>query len=471
MAITPRKTYTYSDIENTTEQALVPTLAWSQMSETDHFVQFYETDDFLLDSLSGYIGKGFAAGDACIVVATQAHRDGLEKRLQAQGFDAQQDGYIPLDALATLSQFMVDGMPEPERFAEVIGSLIVRASGGRRRVRIFGEMVALLWIEGNQPAAIRLEELWNDLQTTTCHFALFCAYPTHSFTGEEHRARFAEVCQRHSQVIPDESYSALLSSEERLRAITLLQQKANSLEAEVAERKAAEERLREMERRKDEFICMASHELKTPVTSLKGFLALLQHRLSATGDESTLRYIDRLNTQVNKLTKLINDLLDISKMETGNLDYRLERFGIDALVLEIVENVQEAAQKHRLLLDGHTGAEVCADRDRIGQVLINLLNNAVKYSPRADTVLVHIAQNRGQVVISVQDFGIGIAKEHQQKIFERFYQVTDAEVKTYPGLGIGLYISCEIIKRHNGHLWVESEKGQGSTFHFALPLY
>ena len=108
------------------------------------------------------------------------------------------------------------------------------------------------------------------------------------------------------------------------------------------------------------------------------------------------------------------------------------------------------------------------DRDRIGQVLINLLNNAIKYSSQADRVLVRVAKDQHKVVVSVQDFGIGIAKKHQHKIFERFYQVTDAEEKTYPGLGIGLHISVEIIKRHGGQLWVESKKGAGATFHFTL---
>ena len=228
---------------------------------------------------------------------------------------------------------------------------------------------------------------------------------------------------------------------------------------------------KELEQRKDEFISMASHELKTPVTSLKGFLSLLQRRLATQDDEKALYYLARIDAQVNRLTKLINDLLDISKMQTGQLVYREERFDLDALAQEIVENVQGTTQTHRLLLEGQIQAEAFGDRDRIGQVLINLLNNAIKYSPQADTVLVHVTQDQNQAHVSVQDFGIGIAKEHQHKIFERFYQVTDPEEKTYPGLGIGLYISCKIVKRHGGHLWVESKKGEGATFHVTLPLF
>ncbi len=145
--------------------------------------------------------------------------------------------------------FMVDGLPEPERFAEVVRSLIERAVKGRRRVRIFGEMVAQLWMEGNQAAAIRMEALWNELHHTTHPFSLFCAYPMRGFAGEGYGEQFTEICQQHSHAIPDESYTPLASPDERLRAITLLQQKATSLEAEIAERKAVEERLRISENR------------------------------------------------------------------------------------------------------------------------------------------------------------------------------------------------------------------------------
>src|SRR5713226_1424013 len=449
------------------ERKLAPHSHWSEMSESEHFVQFYESDVFLLDSLSGFIGTGLSAGDACVVIATKAHRERLEERLKADGLDpiaAQARGqYISQDAAETLSKFMVDGLPDAGRFFEVIGDMITQAAEGRLRVRAFGEMVALLWEEGNQAGAVLLEELWNELARTHA-FSLFCAYPMHGFDREAHGTHFNEIGTRHTRVIPAESYNALASPDERLRAITLLQQKAASLQAEISGRK-------KLERQKDEFISMASHELKTPVTSLKGFLNLLQRRLTSPEDEKELHYLARMNAQVHKLAKLINDLLDISKMQTGQLVYREEHFDLDALAQEIVENIQGTTQTHHLLLEDQTQTEAFGDRDRIGQVLINLLNNAIKYSPQASTVVVRVAKDQHNVLVSVQDFGIGIAKEHLQKIFERFYQVTDPEERTYPGLGIGLYISLEIVKRHGGQIWVESKKGEGTTFHFTLPLF
>lgn len=227
---------------------------------------------------------------------------------------------------------------------------------------------------------------------------------------------------------------------------------------------------KELEKRKDEFISMASHELKTPITSLKGFANVLQRRLSKQGDDQGLVYLAKMDRQVNRLTQLITDLLDISKMQTGKLIYREERFDLSLLIQEVMENLQETTLTHQLCLEETRQAEVFGDRDRIGQVLINLLTNAIKYSPGADRVLVRLTTDANSAIVSVQDFGIGIAEDQQQKIFERFYQVTNEEEKTYPGLGIGLYLSSEIIKRHHGHIWVESSKRAGATFSISLPL-
>jgi PAS domain S-box-containing protein len=224
------------------------------------------------------------------------------------------------------------------------------------------------------------------------------------------------------------------------------------------------------EKRKDEFISMASHELKTPVTSIKGFTQVLLSRLKYSGDEQTQRFLARMDAQLNKLTKLINDLLDISKMQSGKLPLQKETFRLDLAVSEIVENLQAVTPTHQLWIEESVEVEVYADKDRIEQVLINLLTNAVKYSPDAKDVVIRVTKDEEQATVSVQDQGIGIDIIHQQKIFERFYQVTDPMEKTYPGLGIGLYISHEIMQRHHGSLKVVSSKGHSSTFSFSLPL-
>jgi PAS domain S-box-containing protein len=228
---------------------------------------------------------------------------------------------------------------------------------------------------------------------------------------------------------------------------------------------------KELELRKDEFISMASHELKTPVTSLKGFTQVLYRRFKKRGEEEPLSFLARMDGQLNKLTKLINDLLDLSKIQTGKLTVQEEAFDLADVVGDIVDTLQATSQTHQLALEETTHVEVFGDKDRIEQVLINLLTNAIKYSPQADRVIIRVSAEHEQALVSVQDFGIGIAEANQQKIFERFYQVTDPMERTFPGLGIGLFISNEIIKQHYGRMWVVSSKGEGATFYFTLPLY
>lgn len=232
---------------------------------------------------------------------------------------------------------------------------------------------------------------------------------------------------------------------------------------DITERQALEER-------KNALISMASHELKTPVTSLKGFTKVLQRRFKKTEDTQTLHFLARMDSQLNNLTKLISELLDVTKMQSGQLSFAEKPFDLAALVDETVENLQAGIASHHLHIVATEHARVVGDQDRIGQVLINLVENAVKYSPRANAVILRLSTEEGQARVSVQDFGIGIAQAYQQRIFEQFYQVTDPEERTYPGLGIGLYIANEIIKRHGGRLWVESRKGEGATFCFTLPL-
>lgn len=243
-----------------------------------------------------------------------------------------------------------------------------------------------------------------------------------------------------------------------------------SIFQDITERNQMLEALREGERRKDEFIGMASHELKTPITTIKAFAQFLQRTFAKQGLEEPVEFLGKMDAQINKLTKLVNDLLDVSRIQAGKMALVEEPFDFDSMIKDIVESVQRTADAHHIGVSGSLGREVIGDKDRIGQVMTNLLTNAIKYSPRANRIDVQITPEQSRVVVSVRDYGIGIAKQHIDKLFERFYRVYSEKNKTYPGLGIGLYISHEIVKRHGGEMWVESVEGQGSTFYFALPL-
>lgn len=226
-----------------------------------------------------------------------------------------------------------------------------------------------------------------------------------------------------------------------------------------------------VEQQKNDFLSMASHELKTPLTSMKMFLELLGRLLDQTELEQAKYFVNRIHDQTNQLVELTNDLLDVSRIETGKLRLNIEAFRLDDLVRETVEAIATSSRTHKLLITQTEPLTIQADRYRVFQVLINLITNAIKYSPSGKDILISITQTESSAVVSVQDFGIGIKKSQQEKVFDRLYQVTDPEEKTYPGLGLGLYISKEIIQRHKGEIWVKSKKGVGSTFSFSLPIH
>jgi PAS domain S-box-containing protein len=228
---------------------------------------------------------------------------------------------------------------------------------------------------------------------------------------------------------------------------------------------------KEHEQIKNEFIGMASHELKTPITSMKAYVQLLLNIYKNEDDDEFLKKsLTTVNKQINKLTRLITDLLDVSKIESGRLSLNSEVFVMNELLKECIDEVQYTAQRHDIVLEEEAHLSVYADRDRIAQVITNLLTNAIKYSPETDRIDVLIRNIDGQVRVTVHDYGIGISKEEQDKVFNRFYRVEGRNEQTFSGFGIGLFVASEIIRRHSGRIWVDSEKGKGSFFSFELPV-
>jgi PAS domain S-box-containing protein len=578
---------------------LAPRSDWREMRESEHVVQLYETDAFLLDAVHGFIGTGLRTGEAGIVVATSALRAGLAERLQSDGVDVpamtSSGQYISLDAAETLSTFVVGGSPDTARFAEVIGGLVERASAGRRRLRIYGEMVAVLWADGDYVSAIHLERLWNDLQKSHS-FSLLCGYPASGFGGEGFATSLAEVCAEHSQVIPAESYTAVTDPDERLRAIALLQQKANSLEAEIAERKEAEERFRflaesmpekiftarpngevdycneqwaeytgipceemqnwgwtevihpadieetihrwrhsvatgepfqlehrlrkmngvyrwhltrahamrdvdgtvlmwigsltdidEQKRReaalsrsirlRDEFLAAISHDLKTPLTILQGQAQVLQRR-AAQGrldEESTLKALEQIEGRSRMMSRLIDELLDVTLLRAGE-DLQLHRRPVDlvAIVRDAVAGQQEVVGIHELVVRS-TESELTGSWDgvRLERVVENLICNAIKYSPDGGTITLTLGRDKQPegdwAVLAVQDQGIGIAESDLPHIFEQFYRGKNA-TGAIGGIGLGLVGARQIVEQHSGTIAVESREGAGSTFVVRLPI-
>ncbi len=466
-----------------------PQLDWRGMSGSEHFVQFYEADGFLLNSLSGFIGSAITAGDGALVVATGAHREGLDELLRANGVDLESakalGQYVSLDAAETLSKFMVDGSPEPMRFNKVIGNVIENVTDGRNCVRAFGEMVALLWADANYSAAIRLEELWNDLQRSYS-FSLFCAYPMNGFSGEKFVEPLTGVCTAHSRVIPAESYADLVNHDDRLREIIQLQQKAKTLQAEVRHREEAQEELRaslvreqmaraeaeSANRMKDEFLATVSHELRTPLNAIMGWSHMLR---SGRLDQATMaRAFETIDRNAKSQAQLIEDILDVSRVITGRLRLNMGPVDVASVINSAIDSVQLAADSKGIHLEVTLDPSIrhtIADASRLQQVVWNLIANAIKFTPSGGRVEVRVERADAALQVCVSDTGLGISAEFLPFIFDRFRQADSTSTRAHGGLGLGLAIVRHLVELHGGSVKADSAGlGKGATFTIRLPL-
>ncbi len=228
--------------------------------------------------------------------------------------------------------------------------------------------------------------------------------------------------------------------------------------------------LKEEEQRKNDFISMVSHELKTPLTSTLSYVQVSKNKAVKQLDIITSGMLERAEKQLQKMTRIINGFLNVSRLESGQIQIEPQRFDMSVLLKEIQEDIMAYISSHQLVLECESIAYVYADREKIGQVVQNLISNATKYSPVNSIIHITCNLQDGQVQVFVKDRGIGIKPEEVPKLFDRFYRVKGNDTQNVSGFGIGLYLSYEIIRRHCGAIWVESVEGKGSTFYFSLPL-
>jgi PAS domain S-box-containing protein len=233
----------------------------------------------------------------------------------------------------------------------------------------------------------------------------------------------------------------------------------------------ARRKVEDLSRLKDEFLSIASHELRTPVTSIKGYTQLAKTLIHENDLETSEEYLDIALDQIDRMSRLILELLDVSRIETGRLEIRREPIEWTAFVHDVVHHHHTSVSDRRLALNVPVnGKRVVGDRDRLEQVLGNLLENAVKYSPDGSEIVVSVEDKGDHLITSVRDRGIGIPVDELAQVFERFHRGRQVSSTNYGGLGLGLYISKQIIERHGGTIWVESAEGVGTTFSFSLPV-
>jgi PAS domain S-box-containing protein len=227
---------------------------------------------------------------------------------------------------------------------------------------------------------------------------------------------------------------------------------------------------KEDDQRKNDFISMVSHELKTPLTSMSGYLQMLTIKSAKNEDTFVTGVLDRVNLQVKKMVTMINGFLNMKRLESGKIPLYKQRFDLAQLIKETEEEAMPTITNHQILFEQGDAVYIEADRDKIGQVISNLISNAVKYSDAGTPIRLSCINSGERVQIGVHDQGRGVSKDDQAKLFDRFYRVENKEMETINGFGIGLYLCDEIIKRHDGHIWIESELGAGSNFYFELPV-
>jgi signal transduction histidine kinase len=453
---------------------------------SDHAVQFYDDDQFLVTAVSKYAHAGLSQGHPVVIIATPSHRDALVDRLHTLGIDAgraERDQTLTLlDARVTLDGFMVDGLPDADRFVSTVGALVSRrrAAFPSAPLRAFGEMVDLLWADANPEAAYRLEALWNALAETH-QFSLLCAYAMSRFHGVAHAGRFVDVCDQHAEVRPVESWTVADEFDPRRREIARLQQRARSLEAEIEHRKRLEQALREALdegqrteallqdalRSRDDFISIASHELRNPLHAVH--LQVLSVLQAAQRGELTpewaLARLGRTNDSITRLGRLLDNLLDVSRITAGRLTLEWE----DVDFREIVQAVVDRSREQAGAVPVTVRAESIVgrwDRLRLDQIVTNLLSNALKYGA-ARPVAIRLSGTAEAATLEVEDHGIGIDEAQRVRLFARFERGLPSRRES--GFGLGLWITRQIVQAMGGTIAVSSRPGAGSVFSVVLP--
>jgi signal transduction histidine kinase len=488
-----------------------------------HVVQFYENDTFLTDAVADFLAEGVAAGEPLVVIATPPHREALSLRLRAHGIDvdhaAAAGGCAFLDARETLGRFMVGPTPDPQRFQSEVGGVLATLAERRpSRVRAYGEMVDVLWKEGNTDGAVRLEELWNELAELH-DFSLLCAYAMGNFVGTAHAKGFQRVCRAHTHVVPTESYTR---SDEagRLLEIALLQQRARALESEVEHRRELEQRLRESlaarrrteaalrererqleaaladreealrrersarteaetaraaaeaaNRAKSDFLAVMSHELRTPLNAVAGYSDLLELGVHGPLTHAQRDAVSRIRRSGVHLLGLINEVLNYARVESGNTRYEMADVPLDELLrtADALVHPQMLARGLRFAYAPCDSAvTVRADAEKVQQILVNLLGNATKFNEPGGSVRIACSVKPRKVLVQVTDDGIGIPPEKLDSIFDPFVQVDTRLTRAQEGVGLGLAISRDLARGMGGDLTAASTPGQGSTFTLTL---
>lgn len=448
-----------------------------------HAVQFYEDVAALGGIVARFVSAGLAAGEPALVIAREPHLRAFERSLVAHGVDVEaavEAGSLRwLDARETLSRFMRGDMPDWKLFETAMGEQIALSRAGLADVpvRIFGETVDVLLADGNPSAAMRLEEMWNDLGRTL-PFSLVCAHVMGHFYRASDGERFHDVCRAHTHVLPTEAYSSV-DRDAQLREIALLQQRARALESEIERGKKLEAELRDVARGRDriedalrrsnrdldQFAYVVSHELKSPLRAIESLAQWIEDDHGAGLAPEAIVQLRTLRERVHRMEAIIDGILDYSRAGRSRA---LEVVDVGALLVEVLDTQPAAVRAHVSIAPGMP--TFATDRITLYQVFQNLISNAVKYTRRPDAAIAVGVEDSGDFFhFWVADNGPGIASHLLDRVWKVFARVEKHGPDVAEGTGIGLSVVRKITEMRGGRVWLESAVGKGSTFHFTWP--
>ena len=457
-------------------------------SRSRHAAQFYEDEEFLVGSVSRFVGASLRAGEGVIVIATGPHLQSLSRALEGFELRPAVDAgrALLLDAQETLDRFMVRGMPERGRFRAIICPAIAacrRAARPRGEVfpepvAAFGEMVDLLCRDRNAAAALRLEQLWTEI----CNehgVSLLCGYALENFATEADAARFHAVCACHDRVIPAEGYALLDDPAAKQREIATLQQRSKALEAEIQKRAELEcalgramveqRRAEHTSRMRDQLLAGVAQDLRLSLKSIAGWTALLR---SGQGIDQ-LEAAETIEVAARAQASLLDEVTDASRVLGGTLRIHPGPVDLAFVLREAVDAVAEAAMIKGITIGVSIESDPClghVDAHRIGQVFASLLSNAVQFAAEGGNVDARLARSEDRVELTVRDDGCGIVASALPFVFDRLRRIDEAAAHRRQGLRLGLAVTRHLVELHGGTIEARSDgEGRGSTFTVRLP--
>ena len=487
-------------------------------SRSTHVLRYCQDDAALTVCAAGFLADGIASGEPAVVFATPARRETMCECLRERGLDVdyleRESRITLLDARATLATFMVGDLPDAHKFSHSVGAAVERlcAANHGSPVRAFGEMVSLLWQDGNTRAAVRLEELWGELTGAQPLLVLSSDVGGEFLTVTGSAERAAQFLEQ-IRAADDGGGAVEPVAESDDRPDRSLAERTAKLERELEERKVLENRLREAliarkvieeelqrasvererllrrerearaeaeaaNRAKAEFLSVMSHELRTPLNAIGGHVQLIELELHGPVSAAQRDALARIARSQHHLLMLVNDVLNLARLEAGQMEFAAEELDLSAVVKEVVDGFDPLIRRGELTCELKLPSAdappliAAVDGEKVRQILLNLLTNAVKFTRAGGNLTVTVAESsakRDALVVTVRDTGLGIAAVRLRRVFEPFAQEPEGTVRHLDGTGLSLSISRDLARGMGGDLTAESVAGEGSTFTLEVP--